>query len=1032
MRLINIIALMLAMLVLVTPLSFAVSISGYGYGTSQVVDYVKPQDTITLRTQISGIDAGEGEMSYRPLIGSPQTFTCADNICLLTLNQRTFDSRPYEYLTRFDYSGGRQDRTITLYSDVLGAKVTSAYVDQTLVSPDDSVTFTISAHDDACSVAGCLGTCTGIRQINVYQGSITNKVYEIPVLQTNCDETITEVISVSDLNLQEGTNSLIFEAIDTFENVPRDKKTILMNLDSVAPVINDEDFSLVKDGETIEFYKVPVSNVELIFTISESFQSIRADLSDFGLGVVTPTCSQLYCSYDLTTLNLGSVSEGNKNIEILVELTDSLGNKGTQTLRSSVVVDRSGPVVSSVEISDVLVDGLPAFGSGTEIVVEFDDVAGVETTFMDFSSVNPSKSSVRGVCVENVCTFPGVSLVNEGIKTITISTSTEDILGNNLASAYSFNVYADKTIPSLTDIYFVGFEETAIENYPSRGDTLKIVAVLSGEKEIFAFGNFSKISDEGLIEADCDGGEGVSGWSPSSRDYAEQYSRGYGDDGSSSSSSPSSPSSSPVATSDQIVCEWEVEVTSSGSAIDETVKLYFVDPLENIITEEVSIPNIYGVEEEENPNYWTSSVSCSPNRLDRAVGELIEQQMFCSVTLTSLSSQPQTILDIELDDCDADDFLNDAEIGNELTTHPYLKLTFDKDEYEVNSLDVNCSLEISTVTGNNLVSNTEMEYVIIPVTFFNSPFGLPDEALEAEIQGVIDEWVDGGLGQALKWLGLLNDVASTICKTVDTWNNAAAIISIAAGPTPDPWGVPARAAAEVTDTSAWLSKETLTQFCDFVNCRMTNDDTKTGLGGAGQLIGGGVPWRENLQSIMSLGPVGDTLEQTLGVNMDTYFDVKNNVYLSAVTLCVPGLIYNLEKYRQIQCFYGYCLQDLTATGIPAKSCEKQKAYLECKYFVTPAFKLFSIVNLFDDLMETVKSIVSDPFAALGFIANLVCSPSQATWTPCRVVHVITVALDTWENVQEIWGEFEGFSDDYCKELEDSSSSISSSDRGYVG
>jgi len=1031
MKLIKLVALMLVMLFLVIPFSFAVSLTGYGYGADNVVGYAKQQDVVTLRTQVSGIDAEDGEMSYLPLVGSPQTFVCSENVCLLTLEQSTFSSRPYEYLTRFDYSGGRQEQRVTIYPDVLGAKVVCAYVDKTLVSPDDSVTFTINAHDDACSVSGCLGTCTGIRQINVYQGSIANKVHEIPVLQTDCDESITETIAVSALNLQEGVNNIIFEAIDNFENVPRDKKTVLISLDSIAPVIGGEDFSLVKEGSTIEFYNSPISGVELVFAITEDFQSVRVDLSDFGLGTVTPVCNQLYCSYDLD-LNLGSVVDGSKSLVVRVELTDTLGNSGVQTLRNSIMVDRSGPVVNSVSVSDVVIDGLPAFGPGTRISVEFDDVAGVQDAFMDFSSINSQQNSVQGECVENVCTFPSIALVNDGIKTLRLSTTTRDILGNVLATPYVFNVYADRTLPSLVDIPFIGFEETEIENYPSRGDTLKIIAVLQGEKEVFAFGNFSKISDEGLIEADCEGGEGVSGWSPSSRGYFEQYSRGYSGDSSGSTSSDSTTSAAPEVEQlpGQIICEWEVEVTGSGSAIDETVMLYFIDPLENVIVEEISIPNVYGVEAEENPNYWTSSVTCSPNALDRVVGELVEQQMFCSISLTPLSSQPQRILSMELDGCEADDFLDDSEIGNTLTEHPYLKLTFDKDEYTINNLDVNCSLEVATVVGNNIVSNTELEYVDIPVTFFNSPFDLPDEALESEIQGIIDEWVEGGLGKMLRWLNILEKLASTICKTVNTWNNAAKIFSVAAAPPPDPVGTPGRVAAEGGAKAAWVSKKTMTKFCDFVNCRMSNDNSKTKQSGVSRL-GGNVPWRENIQSVSNFG-AGWT-EQKLGTSLnEAYFDVKNNVYLSAITLCVPGIIHNLEKYRQIQCFYGYCLQDLTATGIPAASCEKQKAYMECKYFVSPAFKIFSLVNIFDNFMNMVKNIISDPFAAFGFIANLVCPPTQGTWTACRMVRVVTVSLDTWQNVQEIWGEFKGFNEDYCEDLENSPRrSGSSSGRGYV-
>ena len=44
--------------------------------------------------------------------------------------------------------------------------------------------------------------------------------------------------------------------------------------------------------------------------------------------------------------------------------------------------------------------------------------------------------------------------------------------------------------------------------------------------------------------------------------------------------------------------------------------------------------------------------------------------------------------------------------------------------------------------------------------------------------------------------------------------------------------------------------------------------------------------------------------------------------LSTIFLCVPGVIYNLEKYRQIKCAYGLCLIQMASGGGPMEGCEK--------------------------------------------------------------------------------------------------------------
>jgi len=362
-------------------------------------------------------------------------------------------------------------------------------------------------------------------------------------------------------------------------------------------------------------------------------------------------------------------------------------------------------------------------------------------------------------------------------------------------------------------------------------------------------------------------------------------------------------------------------------------------------------------------------------------------------------------------------------VGNEHSSVPYLELTFDQDEYEVNQINVTCSLSISTLVGNLIVTTPETEEVFIPVQFFNNPFDVPDVAVVEKIDEIQDVWGEG-LGEIIKWLGGIVKLATAMCKTLFSLKQATTALGISISLIPDvASGVQGlRRGGDTADRSVDVAKNNFFyEFCQFINCRFANEGTKRDKGNWLSTFGGGSGFGQEVQSFLLKTPGADLIDQA-GGDSAQYVDPRNNLYLSAVTLCVPGILENLAKYRQIQCFYGYCLQDIAVdAGIPSHACAETKAYATCKYFVTPLFTLFPIVNFFDDWAGKVKNVLRDPFVAIGLVAELSCPVAeQTTWTLCRLTQIVSTATEAYYDILNVVAAFEEFENDYCDELESSS------------
>jgi len=103
--------------------------------------------------------------------------------------------------------------------------------------------------------------------------------------------------------------------------------------------------------------------------------------------------------------------------------------------------------------------------------------------------------------------------------------------------------------------------------------------------------------------------------------------------------------------------------------------------------------------------------------------------------------------------------------------------------------------------------------------------------------------------------------------------------------------------------------------------------------------------------------------------------VKSSFIASVLCLCIPGIVYNLNKYRQLECKLGYCLRYMTVSGgATAGECYGQYGLDRCNWFGGDIINLVMSALNIDDIFNNIMDMLNDPLASLtaGVKDGLAC------------------------------------------------------------
>ena len=121
---------------------------------------------------------------------------------------------------------------------------------------------------------------------------------------------------------------------------------------------------------------------------------------------------------------------------------------------------------------------------------------------------------------------------------------------------------------------------------------------------------------------------------------------------------------------------------------------------------------------------------------------------------------------------------------------------------------------------------------------------------------------------------------------------------------------------------------------------------------------------------------------------------QKSIVFATSCVCLPGILYNLQKLREIKCFKGVCLKYWVPAGlVEASDCYQQFAYYKCKEWVGQVgtviieFLASWLTDPIRGLMKKFEEAFNNPEAwalsLLKYGSQQLCYQGQ--WLACKAV-----------------------------------------------
>ena len=1033
MRKLHLIALFLMSLIVSMPVVFAQELSIQqlnGKGSSK--GYARAHDELIIEVlaKIPGEDIIDPEQVRLYVEDSYTTFDKCEKFENTTYYKCTFiepDFEAYEPIIftielRDDDGNIVGSETKTLIVDNNGPVIKEFNVEPNVTSGPVSISYI--AEDYGLNY-GQTEECSGIKVVTITAGnqSITDAGAEGVCTKDNTLQ----------MTLAQSGNRQICATAKDYTNFASPPMCKQVKVDKAPPTI--ERLSILdKNGFVLTHVhsgEERTADVAVVITddggidsslVLANFGQLNPNLPDFVPADIT--AGDIYSWVDIPVSEVSPC-------ELTISATDLLGNKAEEKFSCDIKADDTPPVSNGI-IAGAARDGTPLYGYDTPLIIEFEDKDNTGApgigfmsgkAYLDLHEIGLGANAQADTCSKLsggiwrcIWYLNPPATIAEGTYTATLLSDTADDLDNKIGVSTDYTIIYDNQGP-----------------YPPQVLDFKI---LTGEEGIEYQGGAVKGS---FVQ-----------YTVRSADFETAYAN-FTDIGGSDATTPTECKDVANTTKD---CIFESLVDISGPYTAQfTFK--FADDANNTAQTTTTL-EIYGIDNETSPKYWkpTPAVTCSPRLIDRKAATLIPPYAACRVDLETPRNDISTLTVVgpqSPDECTGDVALtvNDLYVVNnaEGSKNPYLFITLEPKNYYVNELKINCPLQVfskKAVTVGNVTRyyvTPEPQEIPVNITlqFYNNP--LEDGA--ANINKKIKHAMKSGLaGQ--KWIGDLNKwirYAEMLCylKTLITnvieilyW---VTIIFKIQKEVFDALGLkPAAAVAgEAGNTFCTYEEElsetyqdTIITFADSI-CSVINCASTTEKQGVTAYAGGGVPWCKDVKSFfgsVTFG-LGKSAEEA-GVSMPT---VQDSLILSVACLCLPGIIRNLEKRRQVDCFKAVCLHDyVKEQGYPTSFCDEMHGFLMCQYVIGEIFALFPITAFLDQLIEMVLSIITDPVRAfttlLGGICEIAC-PSESSsfaFIACATYKTLAVLTESIASVlmyiknKDTFGKPVGSV--YCDRMED--------------
>src|SRR3989338_3445306 len=713
--------LMMALIVIIPVYSadaMARIVSARVYGVDNISGYARKQDNVVINATVtipddtnitaSQMKVGDKNFDNCELLNEVQkTFICTYS----TISDSIAGTFTYQLKSYDDNKNLDDQRSMVLIIDSEPPSVSSFTLSKNFAKANDPITALYSVKDTACSVSGCSGKCTGIKDVRLLASGVV--VANKSVNSDFCDAVKGELKWSASGS---GVVELCLTASDMFFN-EGSPKCANITVDATAPAISE--FKLNIGASPATFVKAPVqATASAVFSDDFSFDanSARANFSALnpGLGMRSGTCTNQSASYICSwafEVNINNDALG----EVIITAVDSAGNIASANFPVDVKLDKTSPKIVSAK-SDVEQNGTNYIGVAmpATIKVVFDESGSGFSLNKTFLNLNPLNSSypasgakTNGCLLENAwtCYWYNASASGES-RTATINlVETYDDVGNSLAGSRGIQIRIDADKPEILNNSYSCTREKGNLSHCRSEDTIILNYYLIDELPIKAYANFSEfVSSLQNESAKCE------------------------------------------TVDEAVLCGWTIPSAEPSSKINRSMKLFFEDSAGNIREENPSII-IYQVSNETNPDFWktdSKKITVSPSVVDRQTASLISQRVYFGIPMETNYDDIE-ILSMEFGNCtnipnstvDSTAYLNKKpELFNNIgkdPRNPYILLTLNREQFKVDSLDFACSFSIISRAGKK-VTQPESELFNVSIKFYNLPLGEISKSVQDEIE----------------------------------------------------------------------------------------------------------------------------------------------------------------------------------------------------------------------------------------------------------------------------------------------------------
>jgi len=798
---------------------------------------------------------------------------------------------------------------------------------------DENVTITYTVREHSYSNSR-YDKCVGLDTITIFDSQGT--IEEIDG-EDECSIRSSVKKYAPDLAASEQTVEICINAIDNFEHLS-DDKCFNLDVDTSGPSSTNLVFKDT-DGDIINYIAVETTVLDMFVNVSVSGQdlvqsTVKADLFNlndkYTYMRTADSCKfakeesgrKVYeCKWRISVF-----LESTTTASITINATDVVGNEVSNTMSKTINVDNTQPIINNI-VTNFYHDGTYYLRPHKNtIVAQISDTgSGIsnETVEIDFRKYGGVIKKANK-CTSNLCYWYNMSISGQNGDTVSLYIWDEstDLVGNRFANGFLQNFTLDNVAPR---VEYINLNSTGILSQfnismAMKGDTLYIEANITDTVTpvLEAYANLSEIAGVDNMSGTC------------------------------------------TELDDNVWnCQWAHEISGEGFK-QYPIELFFRDFVgNNITTTEYFV--VYGVGNATD-DYWRHTVGKpSPSKIDKQVMTLYNTFTFYPIELKPKKSKTDIRpLYMSIGNCSKNEtylrqnvpILYNFMTPNSAKFEFYLKYLFDLAVPPTDKLGISCDLEVISLLNNKTISKSEIESVNVTIDFYNLPYGELSDNVDDEIERVKDGWL-----VSQEWLDsiekLLN-IAKLICGLINTANSVLQIWSTITGL----FGT-CCASMIVSASCCTQQQQSATKseglagslksmmkkgqkYCAMLNCRYSTEED------------------DNWKNEQGFSKWWNWAKQTTGSNKGWMGNVepKNSLILSVVFLCLPGIVYNLQKARVIECQYIECLEE-SANGMPLSMCVEQRGFLFCKYVWGELFNLIPFAAAFSNIATNVKNALQN-------------------------------------------------------------------------